>query len=134
MKRRTSALQSLEVAAFVEVDDGALKAKDRKVFRARKDALVRYAQGETIVQIERATGVSRSQLYALLKRCGAPHCDGRAFGFRALVPYTHIAEYDRLVPVATARGGAAGAFACLLQSHPPLRAWLDEHVKPQHAA
>ena len=32
MKRRTSALQSLEVAAFVEVDDGALKAKDRKVW------------------------------------------------------------------------------------------------------
>ena len=84
MKRRTSALQSLEVAAFVEVDDGALKAKDRKVFRAGKDALVRYAQGETIVQIERGPQACRA--------VSCMHCSSAA------VPHIATAEPSAFAP------------------------------------
>jgi putative transposase len=132
MRRRNPLLQGFDPSGFVDLDEGALKGRERTVFRKRKEAIARYARGEVVTRIEQATGVRRSQLYALLKRCLAMNPDGRAFGFRALVRYVRVSDYDRIAAVSTERGGAAGAFSRLLSVHPKLRAWLEEQIRPQH--
>ena len=49
-----------------------------------------------IGDIENQTGVDRSQLYRLLNRCAQTHDDGRVFGYRALVRYSRVAQYERV--------------------------------------
>lgn len=56
------------------------------------------------------------------------HPDGRPFGFRALVRYTHIADYTRVQAVEFRRNrggcGAAGALSLLFEQYPALAGWL----------
>lgn len=72
-------------------------------------------------------------MYRLIERCTDTHADGRLFGFRALVRYTRVAVYDRVLPFkaisASGFGAAAGAFGLLLQAHPESTLWLKEQVK-----
>ena len=129
MTRRSPSLQNVDPSTFVDVDDGVLAPKERRAFRSRKDAILRYARGESVALIEEQTGLWRRQLYDLLKRCLATHSDGRAYGFRGLVRYARIAGYDRVTPVRTTQGGAAGVFGRLLQDYPQLRKWIDEQIQ-----
>ncbi|TAM16921.1 MAG: integrase [Pandoraea sp.] len=133
MNRRKPEFQAIDVAtwptvAYTEFDHGT-----QRTFEARMQALVRYAHGESLRQIEQSTGVNRRQLYRWLERALSPHPDGRPFGFRALVSYVRIAEYVRLSPVQIQgeRGscGAAGALSQLFERYPRLAAWLLLQVK-----
>jgi hypothetical protein len=62
-----------------------------------------------------------------------PHADGRPYGFRALIPYTRIAEYVRIRDVRVhgerGRRGAAGGLSLLLERYPALAGWLALQVK-----
>lgn len=92
MNRRRVAPE-LDPAAWPAFDTGALPKKQRSSFKARQRAVELYAANTAVAEIERRTGVDRRQLYRLLDHCVAPHDDGRAFGWRALVPYTRVADY-----------------------------------------
>jgi len=128
MSRRKPEFQAIDVAtwpavAYIEFDHEA-----RRAFEVRMQALVRYARGESLKQIEQSTGVNRRQLHRWLERALSPHPDGRPFGFRALVSYVRVADYVRLSPVRIGgeRGsrGAAGALSQLFERYPTLAAWL----------
>jgi putative transposase len=133
MNRRKPDLQAIDVSAwptvaYTEFDEGA-----RRTFEIRRQAVMRFVAGESVTAIEHATGVNRRQLYRWLERAMLPHPDGRPFGFRALVRYTHIAEYIRIqdVHVRGERGsrGAAGALSQLFERYPALAGWLLLQVK-----
>ncbi len=113
MSRRKPEFQTLDVATWPAVAYTEFDPETRRAFEARMQALIRYARGESLKQIEQCTGVNRRQLYRWLERALSPHPDGRPFGFRALVSYVRVAEYVRLSPVRISgeRGsrGAAGA-------------------------
>lgn len=133
MSRRKLELQSIDVSAwptvaFTELDDVA-----RATFETRQQAVLRYTAGESVKAIERSTGINRRQLYRWLERAQAPHPDGRPFGFRALIRYLRIADYERVrdVQVRGERGsrGAAGALTQLFERYPELTGWLLLQVK-----
>ena len=137
MNHRRDAAE-LDLSTWAEFDSNALPVAQRKVFLARRRAIELYAQRTTIGQIEAETGVDRRQLYRLLVRCVELHEDGRIFGFRALVRYTRVADYQRIArlrvhPLGGSRG-TAGAFVTLLQAHPGLASWIDQQIRDKRIA
>lgn len=133
-----SARSTLDLSGWPAFDAGALPKPQRDAFLRRRTAIELYACGETVSTIEARTGLHRRQLYRLLDRCQAPHDDGRPFGWRAVVPYAHVSNYERTagtsrsaVPTSSngSRGGAAGAFAQLLRAYPTLARWIEHSVQ-----
>ena len=133
MKQHRNDITAAELTTWPEFNPTALDPKERAIFAMRRTAIELCASGVTINQIEAQTHLDRRQLYRLIERCTQTHPDGRPFGFRALVRYTHVAGYDRVQPFkaisASGFGAAAGAFELLLQAHPELITWIKEQVK-----
>lgn len=117
-----------DLSLWPMVDPGALDNQRRTDLLARMDALRLYLARSPIEAIESATGVGRSHLYRLIKRCISPHPDGRIRGFRALIPYGRAKSYERIKPVApttrTRPSGSSGAMTRLLQQHESLTLFL----------
>ena len=82
--------------------------------------------------------MERRHFYRLLERCLALHNDGRAFGWRGLVPHARVGSYERVAEVAPGgvgrRPGAAGAFAQLLKTQSSLAKWLADSVRTKRVA
>lgn len=135
MNRRKPELQALDVTTWPTVAWTELDAAARERFRSRMQAIERYALGESVKDIEDATGVNRRQLYRLLERALEQHHDGRIFGYRALIAHVRVTEYVRVRPVTLPgeRGnrGAVGALSQLLERYPTLAGWLRLQLK-QH--
>jgi transposase InsO family protein len=128
----------LKLSSWPEFDQQALEGGQRDIFVARRRAIELYVGNAGVEQIEQQTGVDRRQLYRLLTRCNHMHDDGRVFGYRALVPYARVAEYQRtkrakLHPIGGSRG-TAGAFNKLLQIHPTLGEWIDKQIRNKSVA
>ena len=136
MNRRIA--REMDPFSWPAFDTSVLSKQLRKVFGARRKAIELYVNNVALTAIETATGVVRSQLYRLLDHCVAPHDDGRVFGWRALVPYTRVADYRRNTNVKVSSdgtgSGAVGAFSRLTQAHPALASWITEQVRSKRIA
>ncbi|HET9642044.1 MAG TPA: integrase [Burkholderiaceae bacterium] len=134
MNRRSA--HSLNPSAWPEFDDRALSASRRRVFVARRKAIELYVADAALSVIEAQTGIRRGQLYRLLSQCTAVHEDGCVYGWRALVPYARVANYERIARVVLQPdgSGAAGAFATLLHTHPSLVEWITQQVRSKAVA
>lgn len=124
---------AIDLSTWPEFDAKVLDADQRHSFLARRRAIEMYCQHASINGIESETGVDRSQLYRLLDRCARPHDDGRIFGYRALVPYSRVAQYERIsktqvFPIGGSRG-TAGAFSALIQKSPTLADWVGRQIQ-----
>ncbi|MDE2434403.1 MAG: integrase, partial [Burkholderiales bacterium] len=125
--------RELDLNSWAEFDANALPTAKRKVFSSRRLAVELYVKRVPLTEIESQTGVDRRQLYRLLDRCVQVHEDGRVYGFRGLVRYARVADYQRnarllIHPLGGSRG-MAGAFATLLQRYPALSDWIDQQVR-----
>ena len=133
MNRRKPDLQAIDVSAWPTVAYTGFDQATRNMFEKRQHAILRYVAGESIREIEKSAGINRRQLYRWLERAQEQHSDGRPFGFRGLIRYMRIAEYERVrdVQVHGERGsrGAAGALAQLFERYPALAGWLLLQVK-----
>ena len=128
MNRRKPDLQAIDVSAWPTVAYTEFDQATRNMFEKRQQAILRYVAGESIREIEKSAGINRRQLYRWLERAQEQHPDGRPFGFRGLIRYMRIADYERVrdVQVHGERGsrGAAGALAQLFERYPALAGWL----------
>ena len=117
-----------DLSSWPTVDPSAVTGQRRADLLSRMEAIRLYIDHVPLQTIESATGVQRSVLYRLLRRCIQSHPDGRLRGFRALVPYSRAKGYERTKPVApTTRkrtAGSAGAMTTLLQRHESLTLFL----------
>jgi putative transposase len=77
MNRRRIDFHGLDVATWPGVAYTEFGDEESRAFQRRVNAVERYAGGESIGDIELATGVNRRQLYRLLERGLAQHPDGR---------------------------------------------------------
>jgi hypothetical protein len=138
MNRRRDDLQNLDTSTWPTVDVNALAPAKRKTFEERQDAVNLYSSGRTLREIERRTGINSSQLYGLLERCLALADDGRIFGFRGLLKHHRIGTYARTAKISAEYSesgkGLVGAFAFLLEQHPPLAQWLTQKIHKRAVA
>lgn len=123
--------RAVRLADWPTVDSRALPHAKAAVLRARAAAATAYSRGQPLVDIESETGVHRATLLRLIARALRPHPDGRLWGFRALVPQTHVRAYERSATprvLVNAKAGNAGAFSQLLMRHPALAKQLRTEV------
>jgi putative transposase len=132
MDRRRADLQNIDTSTWPTGRQHRPFPHKRDAFAARQKAVNLYTSGQTLREIERLTGINSSQLYGLLDRCLAPASDGCLFGYRGLLKHHRIRTYARTAKLATehtaSRTGLAGAFALLLEQHPPLAQWLTQRI------
>lgn len=122
---------ALRLADWPKVDPRALPTARAEVFRARAAAVAAYSLAHPLARIEAETGVHRATLLRLVARALCAHPDGRLWGYRALVPQTHVRPYERTVTprvLVHAKAGNSGAFAQLLMRHPSLAKQLRAEV------
>lgn len=111
---------------------------DKDIFDCRKSAINMYLENFPLVDIEKESGVRRSDLSRLLNRCMALHPDGLVYGYRALIPHTRTTPYNRTADVKTngesGRGGYAGALQALMKKYPELHEKLVRKILPKREA
>jgi len=133
MTRRKIDLATIDLAQWPAIDTAGLGEAERQAYARREQAIRLYLSGATLDVIALECGVGRGLLYHLLRRCLAQHEDGRLCGFRGLLRYRHTQAYRRSGPILAAKlagqGGAAGAFAALIEAYPALQEWLSKKVK-----
>lgn len=117
-----------DLSLWPTADPNALDEPRRADLLRGMDAVRRYIRHVPIREIELSTGLRRTQLYRLLKRCLSMHPDGRIRGFRALIPYTRATQYRRTKCVAPTtrkrRSGSSGAMSALLERFDSLTSFL----------
>ena len=131
MNRLSAQFKALDVSAWPTVAHTEFDDATRFMFERRVQAVMGYVRGDSIKQIEEATGINRRQLYRCLEHAVLTHPDGRPFGFRALIRYARTGDYVRVHALKERfePGGAAGAFSQLLERYPVLAGWLLLQVK-----
>jgi putative transposase len=87
MSRRKPEFQTLDLNTWPTLAWTELDPPARGRVKMLIDAIERYADGESVKDIESTTGVNRRQLYRSLERAFALHPDGRLYGFRALLAH-----------------------------------------------
>ena len=136
MSRARRDIQALDWQSMPTVDTGALTDQARAIYQKHLRLLESYLKGESISSIETQSGIRRTHLYRLIKRCLALHDDGRVYGYRALLPQTRVNSYCRLAPVKSLSElggrGTAGAFSALLDRYPALVDWLRQQIRGHH--
>lgn len=129
--RRSLPAELGDLASWPAVDEDALRDTSKETFRKRRAAIALYVESPdvSLSAIQSQTGISPSRIYTFLDRCLAEHQDGRIYGFRGLVPYTRMKQYERTSAPPTTGKGSAGAFRQLLRRFPAVKTWLDKAIR-----
>ncbi|WP_231130897.1 hypothetical protein [Burkholderia vietnamiensis] len=89
-------MDDVDFATWPSIDELALPAERRALYRRRARAIRLYLDGATDPQIHAACGLGRVKTCRLLtERCLNARPDGRINGWRGLLPYTRIKSYER---------------------------------------
>lgn len=109
-----------------KVNPDLLDDERKEIFLKRKRAINTYLDSTaTIEEISIETGILKSEIYRLLKRCQSIDKNGNIFGYRALIPYYRTKEYE-LGPIKNIDGFESedskktGAFQALLINYPDI--------------
>ncbi|WP_439891106.1 hypothetical protein ACS7SF_00025 [Ralstonia sp. 25C] len=112
----------------------ALGEAEEQRYHVRKQAVELVRANKPFKLITQHTGLSRSEVRRLVKKCLEGADDGRIAGYRALVTNAFRKAYERSKPVQPnefkGKGGAAGAWGLLLRTIPGLNETIEELVFP----
>jgi putative transposase len=111
----------------------ALTDDQRQIYENKAKAVRLYLANVRAVEIREITGVSCSYLARLARRCFETHPDGRIYGFRGLLPYVRLKEYERTAPenirFLGSKGGLSGMLTKLLRQYPKLEEALVNSIR-----
>lgn len=132
LTRKTLPQALAACANWIEADRTQWTDEESRRYERHKELIEKYLRGERMGDALQAYRFSYEQLLRSLNRCVALAEDGRLFGWRALVPYCHTAEYTRHAPVrameASTQGGYAGALGALFNHHPAIQEDFDAYL------
>jgi putative transposase len=97
--------------------------KHREIYLKRKLAVDLYMTDKAkITEITKITGINKVDLFRLIKRCTDYDKDGTVYGYRALIPFKRMKDYDRNKPIdmedKLEKVSFNGAFSKFLDEHP----------------
>ena len=82
--------ECLDTANWPTIDEANLPDKTRKAYLARKRAVNLLLRGSSAQTIKSRTGITIDYIRRLIRQCCVrTHPDGRLWGWRGLVPWTH---------------------------------------------
>lgn len=102
-KQRSSRSQLLALAPplnlWPDISQESVDDELKETFNNRCRAIQMYLEGEAVNTIQDDTGVSRTSITDLLRRCLQPGPDGNILGYTALIPFYRLKEYERKAEV-----------------------------------
>ncbi len=117
---------------FQIVDPALLSNDSREKYLRRKEAIELKLDNCTGSEIERITGVDKSEQTRLFKRYTTLNESGVFFGESALVPGFRIKPYQRVKPPqfkhTEAQGGLSGVLGYTLEKHPEVAEKFEKEV------
>src|SRR4051812_8504227 len=118
----------LDTSNWLLVNADSLSEKNREVFKKRKEAVELYIHSElTMEEIAEKTGIKRRELTRFINRCIQIDDSGELQGYRALIPYRRINDYQRET-LPTLNSGVIrmnGAFGLLLEKYPNIKQEIE---------
>jgi transposase InsO family protein len=103
-----------------QADTSRMTEKAKDLFRKRKLVLSKYFQKKRVKKLCQKFGTGRGEILRLAKRCLVLHKDGQIYGWRALVPGTHVNGYFRTAK-SKRHGGCSGEFKLLMERYPTIK-------------
>ncbi len=101
-----------------------LSTNDKSVYLKRKKALQAYLSSSIPLEtISENTGISKSELYRIVRRAFMTRSDGQPVGYLACVPRYRVKAYER---TSAGKTGTAGLMVQFLNSQPELKKLLDD--------
>ncbi|CAN7765087.1 hypothetical protein LJR039_007269 [Pseudorhodoferax sp. LjRoot39] len=120
-----------DLAAWPDLDIGALSQRDLAEYTRRRKSVELYFAGESAAVIRATCDLGLRQVNRLVReRCMAIHSDGRIQGWRGLKKAARLSAYTRQSPVKPNESGrgAAGAMAAMLLTYPDFAVRLERQV------
>jgi len=110
-----------------------LDDKRQEQYDSQVEAMKLYFANLRVAEISRRTGVPANRLSGLAQKCLLPASDGNILGFRALLPYSRLKDYERTadekLKFPEAKGGQAGVLGRLLKRFPDIEDTLVKHIR-----
>src|SRR5258708_7498089 len=124
--RKTLPPEYRDLDRWPSVDEDQLSPDDATRARRMRCAIEGYLNGENFTRLCVELKTNRSDVLSALNRCVRAHPDGRIYGWRALIRFTHVAPYIRSATAEFDEDGAglSGAFSKLMSDYPRIRAGL----------
>jgi putative transposase len=123
----------LPLELWPSVSEDAIAEGAIEKFNAKKNAVTLYFRGVPTKSIVDRTGISRTDLPRLARKCLQLAEDGRIFGFRALIPNIRVSPYTRTAESAKklpgGRGGLSGVLAQTLKQFENVEDDLKAYIK-----
>jgi putative transposase len=117
--------QLLDISKWPQVIIENLDDDDRNIYLSRKLAIdLLITTEKKISEIELQAGIHRSEIYRFLRRCLEKDEFEQIKGYRALIPYKRLKEYNRnRFPMNSEdeSDNFTGAFSLLLEIYPSLK-------------
>lgn len=122
-----------DIDTWPNVNEELIKEESEKnAFIKKRSAVKSYlTSGNKLIDISINFGIPSSEIIRLSKRCMEPHPDGLIWGFRALLKYKRIIQFERIAQnkdVINNNGGDAGAFSKLLNEYPAIKILIHDRV------
>ena len=132
MHRRKFILDAPEISTWPSAIADNLAPDKKERFDVLKTAMQQYFDFVPLPEIQSNTGVSKSELSRLARKCLEVAEDGRIFGFRALIPHARVKSYNRVADEAPKRqeqqGGQSGLLLALLVKYPDIEEQLVKEL------
>jgi len=135
--RRMLSLEAPLIEFWPSADPSHLPQDEQDAFDRLSQAIAElFEQLDTpVARILANHRVGKSALYRAARRCLHLHPDGRIYGFRAVLPFLRVKDYERqalVAPSPYSTSGCAGAFAQLLRDYPTVEKALRKAVKARN--
>ena len=102
----------------------AVSEDKRDLYQRRIQAVDMYADGYTVEEISKATGISHGHIHELIKKCLKDDGSGRSFGYCALVPGKRLSGYTRKMATS-----GPGCFNALLTKYLELTDFIKGNLE-----
>jgi hypothetical protein len=141
-KQRSSRSQLLALAPplnlWPDISQESVDDELKETFNNRCRAIQMYLEGEAVNTIQVDTGVSRTSITDLLRRCLQPGPDGNILGYTALIPFYRLKEYERKAEVKPKfredQGGLSGIFKLTLKKFPDVEKILTDLILKRNSS
>lgn len=113
--KRYSTAQLMEIKnTWVDFPLETIPEDERTDFKNKKDAVDMYINGASLSDIELKTGIKKSQISRLIKKCLSIDELGNMRGYLALIPYVSR-KYNK----------TPGKFGTLMETHPEIAEYVE---------
>lgn len=141
-KQRSSRSELLALAPLIslwpDISQESMDEELKETFNNRCKAIQMYLEGESVKKIQDNTGVARTSITDLLRRCLQPGPDGNILGYTALIPFFRLKEYERKADVKPKfredQGGLSGIFKLTLKKYPDITKILTDLILKRNSS